>query len=210
MQNFDLARKNMVSGQIQPNNISDNNLLSALLAVPRHLFAPEAMKSLAYSEVPIYFDKNNYMAISSVIARMIQMLEATSDSKILVLGAKTGYSAAILSRLARKIIAIEENKELLNQAIYVADQLKLNNILFYNDNIYNCNLQNEPFDAIFIEGAIFQPTQNLLKQLTKKGKLVTGIINKPHLAEVTLYKKDGDSYFSQIMFEADLPYLFMN
>ncbi len=96
------ARFNMVESQIRTNKVTDSKLLAALSRIPRQIFVPTVLAGVAYVDKSLRIAPNRYLQEPLVIARLLQEAVVEPDDKVLVIGAGTGYSAALLARgLAR-------------------------------------------------------------------------------------------------------------
>src|ERR1700761_2319246 len=101
------ARFNMVESQIRTNKVTDPALLAALSRLPRQIFVPSALAGVAYVDKSLRIAPNRYLIEPLTTARLMQAAEVMPTDKVLVIGAGTGYSAAILGDLAASVAAVE-------------------------------------------------------------------------------------------------------
>ena len=94
---FDTARKAMVESQIRANKVIDEGVIAAFSDVPREIFVPKSMRDIAYVDEDISLSGGRYVMEPMVMARMMQALELSASSSVLVVGAGSGCGAAILS-----------------------------------------------------------------------------------------------------------------
>ena len=97
----------MVDGQIRARGLEDERVLDAMLQVPRHLFVSEAMQHRAYDDCPLPIGEGQTISQPYIVARMMELLELHGDETVLEIGAGSGYQTALLSLLARRVVAIE-------------------------------------------------------------------------------------------------------
>ncbi len=116
------ARQHMIDSQIKTNKVTDPSVIEALAGLPREAFVAEAQKKLAYIDRPVAIGAGRRMNEPMVLARLLQTAQLKGGETALVVGAGTGYSAAILSRLVKKVVALESAPELAERAkaIFVA------------------------------------------------------------------------------------------
>src|SRR5580704_458243 len=114
MADFAQARRMMVEGQIRTNDVTELNLLAAFDEVPRERFVPERWQPIAYldRDVPVQESGARCLLKPMVLAKLIQAAVVGKGDRVLVVGCATGYSAAILSKLGRSVVALEEDAAL--------------------------------------------------------------------------------------------------
>jgi protein-L-isoaspartate(D-aspartate) O-methyltransferase len=106
------ARRRMVDGQLRPNRVTNPALLDAIRDVPRELFLPPALRARAYLDEDVSLPGGRAMMEPMVLARLVQLLEPRPGDRALVVGAGTGYGAAVLARLGAAVTAVEEDSAL--------------------------------------------------------------------------------------------------
>lgn len=166
------TRTRMVE-RLRARGIKDNNVLTAMGMVPRHIFVDEALSIRAYedSALPIGFGQTISSPYS--VARMIEVLRGGADlQRVLEVGTGCGYQAAILAKLAREVYSVERIATLLGRARRTIRELRIGNIkLKHGDG--SIGLKDvAPFDGIILAAAIPVPPQALLEQLAEGGRMV--------------------------------------
>ena len=110
------ARFNMIEAQIRTNDVTDPRIHAALSAVARERFVPSAKQALAYADVPVEVAPGRYLLDPSSFAKALQLAEITADDRVLDVGCGTGYSSAVLARLAKNVVALEQDADLVRLA----------------------------------------------------------------------------------------------
>ena len=109
-------RANMVATQLRTNDVTDARVRGAMLVVPRERFVPEALKPVAYMERCIALKDSRVILDARSFAKLLQLATILPDDFVLDLGCGTGYSSAVLSLIAGRVIALEEDAELAGVA----------------------------------------------------------------------------------------------
>jgi len=156
--------------------IRDEKVLETMSVVPRHLFVPEALKSQAYKDNALPIASNQTISQPFIVARMTELLELTPQSKILEIGAGSGYQTVILSRLCRKVYAIERVANLAAEAEEKLKKLNVQNVILRCADGTNGWELNAPFDGILVAaGSPSTVPPPLLNQLKIGGRLIIPI-----------------------------------
>jgi protein-L-isoaspartate(D-aspartate) O-methyltransferase len=174
MDYFEEARINMVKNQIIPNNVSDERVLEAFFEVSRHLFTESNWQEVAYSDrrIPLDNDKNRFLLQPELLARMIDALKLTGTETVLDIGCSSGYSTAVLSRLAKYVIGVENIKSLALKAANNLTFMNLHNIAIKEGELFAGDPASAPYDAILINGAVIDVPKSLIDQIAVGGRLV--------------------------------------
>ena len=152
--------------------IADDKVLDVMGRVPRHQFVPEALKSQAYKDNALPISGGQTISQPFIVARMSELLELNSQSKVLEIGAGSGYQTAILSKLAGVIYAIERVPTLVKEAQDKLQKLNIKNVtLSCADGTLGWQIY-APFDAILVAAGSPKIPDPLLNQLKIGGKLV--------------------------------------
>lgn len=207
MIDFAQARRTMVDGQVRVNDVTDAALIAAMLEVPREKFVPEARANLAYIDDDLCVleaaggKPARYLMEPMVLARLLQALEIAPDAKVLDVGCATGYSAAVLSRLAGSVIALEEDASLAAGAKKI---LRAVNVEVVSGKASAGWAPGAPYDAILVGGAAEEIPATLTAQLRDGGRLAA-VIRKDSTARAMLYVRTGDHVSTRRLFDAAIP-----
>src|SRR5579864_656270 len=109
-------RFNMIETQVRTNDVTDVRIHAALDAVARERFVPTAKRALAYADVPVQIAPGRYLLDPRSFAKLLQLAEIGEGDRVLDVGCGTGYSAAVLARLAGEVIALEQDADLVRAA----------------------------------------------------------------------------------------------
>lgn len=188
MDEFQIPRERMIQLLREHYKIQDERVLEAMRAVPRHFFVPDALKSQAYKDNALPIAGNQTISQPFIVARMTELLELNSQSKILEIGAGSGYQTAILSKLASKIFAVERVPNLAAEAQERFRKLEIRNVtLRCGDGTLGWETY-APFDGILVAAGSPVIPEPLLNQLKTGGKLVLPVgenQKEQHLIRVT-------------------------
>lgn len=172
MINFEIARKKMVDSQLIARGIKDQRLIDAMLKIPRHLFVEEAMAANSYSDSPLPIGEKQTISQPFMVALMTEQLQLTGKEDVLEIGTGSGYQAAVLATLARRVYTMERFRTLALRARKVLDSLHLMNVNLRIDDGSEGWPENAPFDAIIVTAGAPEIPQLLLQQLAVGGRLV--------------------------------------
>lgn len=207
-----LQRKNMVESQVRPNDISDRRIIRAMLQLPREMFLPARVRAIAYmdEDVPLADDGGSQppRALMSprAFAKLIQLAEISDGDIVLDVGAATGYSAAVLSRLCETVVALESNADMAEQATAVLENQGIDNVVVVTGDLAAGYADEGPFDAIVVEGRIPQVPDGLLDQLKDGGRLVA-VIEEDGVTRGAIWRRLGATFDKRTAFEAGAPAL---
>ena len=152
--------------------IADQRVLNAIERVPRELFVPATFADQAYENVALPIGHAQTISQPYVVALMTERLELTGREKVLEIGTGSGYQAAILARLARRIFTIERHRPLVREAERRFAELRIGNIVTrFADGIKGW-LEQAPFDCVIATAAAEDIPGTLLDQLAPEGILV--------------------------------------
>lgn len=173
---FSELRVKMVDGQLRTTDVNSLPLLTAMLAVPREEFVPEARKALAYIDDDILLTREGagarYLMEPSPFAKLVQLADVGPGDRVLDVGAGTGYSSAVLSRLAKSVVALESDESLADKAAATLARLGCDNVSVVRGPLQAGHQEGAPYDVIVVEGSVDELPQTLLDQLGEDGRLV--------------------------------------
>lgn len=169
---YEKTRERMVKEQLIPRGIHDPATLKAMATVPRHLFVEDALRGQAYGDHPLPIGMGQTISQPYIVALMTQALRLQGHETVLEIGTGSGYQAAILAQICKKVYTVERIDLLLVRARKVFDQLHYLNILSKLDDGTIGWPENGPYDGIIITAAGPKVPDPLLQQLADPGILV--------------------------------------
>jgi protein-L-isoaspartate(D-aspartate) O-methyltransferase len=211
MQGFANARQHMVDGQVRPSDVTDNRILDAMLAVPREAFVPQSQRALAYLDLDLDVSDGasakRFLIKPVVVAKMLQAAEIKDTDTVLVAGCATGYTAALVARLAARVTATEPDPKEAAKAKDVLAELGLGNVTFRSLAAADGDPASGPYDVIVLDGATEVTPVRLYQQLKDGGRLV-GVfaLTKPPRAMIVTRSHETD-FGSRVLFDAAAPVL---
>jgi protein-L-isoaspartate(D-aspartate) O-methyltransferase len=201
---FARARKLMVDNQLRTSGITDRRLLVAMGEVPREKFVPEVRQGLAYIDEALAVGGGRKLAAPAPFAKIVQLAAIEHDEKVLELGCGTGYSAAVLGRLAAEVVAVEDQPALAAKARATLGELGVDNVTVVEGVLVTAGRAHGPYDVIVLEGAVSAVPDGLLDQLKPDGRLVALIAGRGK-AVAHLFAKSGKGIAASAAFDASLP-----
>lgn len=169
---YTIPRRRMINRLREHYQIRDERVLSVMEEIPRHFFVPSALKSQAYADNALPISGNQTISQPYIVAKMTELLQLNPQSRVLEIGAGSGYQTIILSRLAKYIYSIERVSTLVEETRKKLEALKIQNVsLALGDGTLGWQ-DHAPFDAILAAAGSPHVPEPLLKQLKINGKLV--------------------------------------
>ena len=166
------SRKIRLIMQLRKAGVADTEVLSAIERVPREAFVPESFQDQAYENRALPIGQGQTLSQPQVVAVMTQALAASRRTKVLEIGTGSGYQAAVLSRICRRVYTIERHRDLLEEAEKRFLALRLHNITTRAGDGWKGWPEQAPFDRIIVTAAPPELPGSLLDQLAKGGIMV--------------------------------------
>jgi protein-L-isoaspartate(D-aspartate) O-methyltransferase len=169
------ARARMVERQLRRRGIHDERVLAAMGEVPREAFVPERVRRNAYDDSALPIGHEQTISQPWVVAAICQALALEGDETVLEIGTGSGYSAAVLAKLARRVISLERVHELVEGARRVLRELGFANVEVIEADGSRGYPQEAPYEAIAVHAATPEAPHSLLAELAEGGRLVVPI-----------------------------------
>ncbi len=186
------ARKIRLIMQLRRAGIADTAVLSAIERVPREAFVPESFQDQSYEDMTLPIGRGQTLSAPSVVALMTQALKTDRRTKVLEIGTGTGYQAAVLSRLCRRLYTVERHRDLLGEAERRFFDLRLHNITSRVGDGARGWPEQAPFTRIIVTAAAETVPATLADQLAPGGIMV-----------VPVGRQGGDQALLRLTREAD-------
>ncbi len=169
------ARLRMIEN-LKKQGIKDPQVLAAMDAVPRHVFVEEAFESRAYEDTPLPIGHGQTISSPYIVALTCELARGGGTlERVLEIGGGCGYQAAVLARLAAKVVSMERIAALIGKARLTLRELRINNVLFKNADGTLGYPDGGPYDAIVVAAAMPFIPDELKAQLKPGGRLVAPV-----------------------------------
>ncbi|MSO54970.1 MAG: protein-L-isoaspartate(D-aspartate) O-methyltransferase [Rhodospirillales bacterium] len=169
------SRKIRFIMELRQGGVTDTRVLAAIERVPREMFVPEAFHDKAYANVALPIGRHQTVSQPGVVALMTQALEVGDRDKVLEIGTGSGYQAAVLSKLCRRLYTIERFPDLLKEAEARFAALRLTNVTVQAGDGADGWPRQAPFDRIMVTAAAAAPPERLVDQLAVGGVMVAPV-----------------------------------
>jgi protein-L-isoaspartate(D-aspartate) O-methyltransferase len=194
--NVEQARFNMIEQQIRPWEVLDTSVLDLLSAVRREEFVPPEHRSLAFMDIEIPLPAGQSMLNPKVEARLVQDLNLSKYDSVLLIGAGSGYVAALMAHKAKRVIAVENKPELVAMARHNLRHAGISNAEVVQADGAQGLASQAPFDAILLTGSVTEVPQVLFEQLKPGGRLLA-IVGREPVMQALLFSKSEQGNISQ-------------
>ncbi len=201
---FDVAREKMVASQIRTTEVTDPLVVATMGQIPREKFVPSEKKAFAYLDEDMAIGGGRFLMEPMIVARLIQLADLEPDDSVLVVGAGTGYLAAVASRMVASVIALEEDPKLADGAAKTYAELNIDNVKVVVGSLKSGWAG--PFDAILFDGAVAEIPEEIRAQLADGGRLAAVVRDGP-VGRATLIVRAGEAFGSRQEFDAMTPLL---
>ena len=187
----------MVERQLRRRGITEPIILDAFRQVPRELFVSDQYAHLAYGDHPLPIEAEQTISQPYIVALMMQAAAIKSGDKVLEVGSGSGYAAAVIGRIAARVIGIERQHELVEVALERLERLGYDNIdIVEGDGTKGCS-DGAPFDAILAAASGSHVPEPLLGQLAPGGRIVMPIGDPGAVQELVKVTKQEDGILRQ-------------
>lgn len=185
--------------RLRRDGITDTRVLSAMENIPREIFVDERFRDKAYDDTALPIDAGQTISQPSVVAWMTWALQLDDRMKVLEIGTGSGYQAAVLAKLCRRVYSIERHKELLKQAEERFSHLRLSNITTRAGDGSKGWPEVAPFDRIIVTAAATEVPSSLLSQLAVGGVMVAPVGEQGGEQILLRIERSEEGYHTQHM-----------
>lgn len=202
-------RLNMVESQVRPSDVTDRRIIRAMLDVPREAFVPTSLKPLAYMDDMLTLVKpasgtaGRAMMAPRALAKLLQLGEIGAGSVVLDVGCATGYSSAVVAKIAQTVVALESDAALAETAGQTLESLGFDNVAVVTGSLDAGYASEGPYDVIVVAGAVSVMPPALLDQLKDGGRLVAVTAGLP--GRGTVWRRIGRHFDRREVFDAAAP-----
>lgn len=206
MHDYTLAREAMVDRQVRPSDVTRHNIIDAMLDVPRETFVPASQRSVAYVDRDVPLGKGRALLAPRTFSKMLDTAEIGPDETVLDVGCGLGYSSAVIARLCRGVIGVEEDEAMANAAEANLAALAIDNAVVLNRPLAGGVPDEGPYDVIVVSGGIATEPTALYDQLAEDGRLIA-VWMQGGTGQARLSVKTGDDVATRWVFDAFAPVL---
>ncbi|NLO07481.1 MAG: protein-L-isoaspartate(D-aspartate) O-methyltransferase [candidate division WS1 bacterium] len=189
---FEARRGEMVDGLVEDGIITDQRVIDAMRAVPRHSFVPQGQAGSAYNDNALPIGEGQTISAPSIVGLMTEALQPQPTDRVLEIGTGSGYQAAVLSKLVRHVYTIEILEPLAVSARNRLQTLGYSNVTVRHGDGYLGWPENAPFDKIIVTCAPEEVPQALVDQLKDGGLMVIPVGEAGWAQKLYLMEKKGD------------------
>jgi protein-L-isoaspartate(D-aspartate) O-methyltransferase len=201
MNDIALQRLNMVESQVRPSDVTDRRIIRAMGVVARELFVPAAQVSVAYMDEAVAVGGGRQLLAPRLLARLMQLAKLPDDGVVLDVGCMSGYSTAVWSQFARRVVAIDADATLVEMARAALTSAGATNASVHQVPHAVGLAADGPYDAIFLNGAVPDVPRALLDQLKDGGVLVAVLANGP-AGKAVAWRRTGTQFDRREAFDA--------
>lgn len=168
-QNYSSMRTAMVESQLRTSDVDDQRVIAAMAKVPREAYVPAERRSMAYVDRPIPLAGGRALNPPLVTGRLLTEAQIAPGDKVLLIGAATGYAAALLVDMGAVVTAVEEEGVL---------EIAVPGITVVRGALNEGAADGAPYDVLFIDGAVEEVPATLVQQLAEDARVVTGVADR--------------------------------
>jgi protein-L-isoaspartate(D-aspartate) O-methyltransferase len=206
MTDFAAARRMMVDGQVRTSDVTDRRIIAAMLELPRERFVAQANADLAYLDLDVPVARpggggGRRLLKPMVLAKMVHAAAVREADQVLDVGCASGYSSALLARLAACVVALEEDPALTSLAEANLGKLAAGKATVVTGSLTKGWPPRAPYDVIFLNGASEIVPRTLFGQLKNHGRLIA-VIGRAPTGRATLYRSIGGEVSGWPVFDA--------
>lgn len=182
----------MVHNQLKIRGICNEDVINAMLNTRRELFVPENLKNMAYADTPLPIGHSQTISQPYIVARMTQLLNPEKDCTVLEIGTGSGYQAAVLSHIVKRVYTMERIGELRKRASQNIRKHNISNIIIIQGDGTIGLSQYAPFDRIIVTAASPGVPQLLIDQLSNNGIMIipVGSMSTQVLRRITMHDNE--------------------
>ena len=206
MPDYAAQRATMVETHLATNGVADPRIRAAMAAVPRERFVPAAKYAMAYCDMPVEVAPGRRLLDPRSFAKLLVLAGVGPADRVLDVGCATGYSTAVLARLAKSVVAVEQDADLVRLASDALSAVGAGNATVVQNPLAEGAKAGAPYDVIVVEGGIEEAPQALLSQLGEGGRLVA-VLQQGAPGRAHLFVRERGRIGSRPDFDASVPAL---
>ncbi|HEX2764773.1 MAG TPA: methyltransferase domain-containing protein [Allosphingosinicella sp.] len=189
-QNFEQMRRAMIASQLRTTGTNDPRVLAAMGEVARERFVPADRAALAYADAVVALKPGRDLNSPMALGRLLTEASPRPQDRALVVGAATGYAAAVLARLVASVVAVEEDADL---AAAARESLAGTGVRLVEGPLAKGAADGAPYDLVLIDGAVELVPDAIVAQLEEKGRLATALLEQG-VTRLAIGRRAGDGF----------------
>jgi protein-L-isoaspartate(D-aspartate) O-methyltransferase len=201
--NFEQARFNMIEQQIRPWSVLDTTVLQTMGDIPRDIFVPDALVSMAYADIEIPIGHDETMMFPRVEGRMLQELEIGIDDECLEIGTGSGFATACMATMANHVDSVDIHDDFLESAARRFEEVNISNIQLSNQDALLMDNTSKQYDAIAVTSSLPEYVP-LFEQLLKHNVRLFIVVGSGEALHALKIVRKDDSFIRQSLFETKL------
>ncbi len=188
--NFEHMRRAMVANTLRTTGVNDPRVLAAIGAVPRERFVPPELVPAAYADVLLPLGNGRELNSPMALGRMLNEASPQEGERALVIGAATGYAAAVLDRMVGSVVAVEEDPRLIEAA---QKALSGTRVRLFETRLTRGYPEGGPYDLILIDGAVEFVPPEIVEQLVDGGRVAAGLLDQG-VTRIAIGRRAGEAF----------------
>lgn len=206
MADYAQQRLIMVDTQVRTNDVTDPRIHAAMREIPRERFVPQSLRSLAYADRAMEVARGRFLLDPRTFSKLLHLCEVKATERVLDVACATGYSSAVIARLAKSVTALEEDVDLVRIAVETLQSVGASNATVVQGQLARGFKSGAPYDVIFLNGSVEEVPEELLAQLAEGGRLA--VIVQPGIGgHAELYVRQHGRIGRRPDFDASVPAL---
>lgn len=206
MTDHSARRTMMVDTQVRPSDVTKFPIIEAMLNMPRELFVPDDLAEAAYTGENLKVSDTRSLLDPRTLAKLLDALDVTDRELVLDIGCATGYSSALLARMAQAVVAVEEDEALADTAEQALHQVGAETVVIHKGKLTDGAPDYAPYDVMILQGGVEEFPQALVAQLREGGRVIC-LFMSGALGVARLGVRQGDHIAWRDVFNAAAPVL---
>jgi protein-L-isoaspartate(D-aspartate) O-methyltransferase len=203
---LEAARIAMIDSQVRVNDVTDRRLISAMISVPREVFVPAAKRASAYADLAVETRPGRWMAAARDFSKLLNIAAVRPEDRVLDIAPGTGYSSAVLARLAASVVALEDDEAGAKQLRDGLAAASTSGVEVVTGPLRAGFASKGPFDVIIVNGAVEEVPAAWLAQLAEGGRLAVPVA-EGGVRRARLYTASGGKTAWRTPFDTPFPAL---
>jgi protein-L-isoaspartate(D-aspartate) O-methyltransferase len=203
---LEAARAAMIDSQVRPSDVTDRRLIAAMGAIPRELFVPPARRAVAYADAAIDTGPGRALMAPRDFAKLVNAAAIKETDRVLDIAPGTGYSTAVLARLAASIVALEPDEAASRTLRDNLSAVGVTEVDVVSGPLRAGGRGKGPYEVIFVNGAVEDVPADWLDQLADGGRLAVVVVEGA-VRRARIYTRSGGKTAWRTPFESAAPLL---